>query len=311
MNFYKWMVSVAIGTMTLGATSCSKDDDVDMSPENIAQGTVLTNSKGEKINLTAWYGNRFSYDDEGRLVKAGDYSINWDKMTITLDDDYDEETFNFSVNGDMTLRSINYNVKDGQEEAKGSAEFSYNNGYLANIKCSYSDRYEEDGEIINESGTETYKLNWSNGNLISVECDDLYYEDGEKEEYHNTYIFEYGPNALINEFKQYTYQIVSRWEIMEEFAICGLLGKGPEYLPTLSKDVKYDDTRQLSYQLNQNGSIRTEKVSSYGTIQSIYYSYKDFVNNDAEKAPGRTANNKETRGSKAKMHLFRTSRHNK
>lgn len=310
MNFYKWMVSVAIGTMTLGATSCSKDDDVDMSPENIAQGTVLTNSKGEKINITAWYGKRFSYDDEGRLVKAGDYSIDWDKMTITFDDDYDEETYNFSVNGDMTLRSINYNVKDGQEEAKGSAEFSYSNGRLSYIKESFSGVYEYGGELIRESGTEDIKLNWSNGNLVSVEYDEIYYEDGEKEEYHNIYTYEYGTNALVNEFKQYTTALIEAWEIIPEFSLCGLIGQGPDYLPTSiqRRGTNSSFDYPITYQLNQNGSIRTERLSSY---QTINYSYKDFVNNDAEKAPGRAANNKETRGSKAKMHLFRTSRHNK
>ena len=268
--------------------ACSDDDD------KMPQGPVITYAGKLPSNVNGYI---FTYDENGRCiqVKSGSYvlgEIDYDKGLLISDDEEAEVKFT----GEGYIKSIksSWNEKDEYGSSKGSGEvyFSYKGGQLTSCTISSSESGKDEDGSYSYKGTYKTTYTWKNGNLIKVESEGSEIEDGEKWEDGYTCAIEYGDQK--NELGQFsiTQTRVLDMEDFQMLGLVGMLGKASAYFPVSYTEVDYEkdsegnvdedeSTSSMTYSLNQDGTIRTEKINNY----SYPYSY---VTVDEEEALGRS-----------------------
>ena len=269
--------------------ACSDDDD-----DKMPQGPVITYAGKLPSNVNGYI---FTYDENGRCiqVKSGSYvlgEIDYDKGLLISDDEEAEVKFT----GEGYIKSIksSWNEKDEYGGSKGSGEvyFSYKGGQLTSCTISSSESGKDEDGSYSYKGTYKTTYTWKNGNLIKVESEGSEIEDGEKWEDGYTCAIEYGDQK--NELGQFsiTQTRVLDMEDFQMLGLVGMLGKASAYFPVSYTEVDYEkdsegnvdedeSTSSMTYSLNQDGTIRTEKINNY----SYPYSY---VTVDEEEALGRS-----------------------
>lgn len=226
------------------------------------------------------YSDMAEVEINASLNSAGYISAIEGNLNVSYEDKYElmkEEAsvfmkFYYDSNGQL-------NRIEGDASVSGE-EGEYEDGQLYSYKFSYSSSIDN-------------KLDWKDGNLISLhsEINTDGNEGGERYNYtsETDYNISYGNKQ--NPARQHTYYLSndlfedagSDLLLIDAFAIVGLMGKGTAMLPTAYsyKGEEYDDyygegdnwqgNYTLSFTLNSNGTINTEKRNNehvtfqYGT----------------------------------------------
>lgn len=298
-NWKRFFSSLMFGLMAVCAmtlSACGDDDEDDNGGGGSASSVnnPLVSEGGKLLSSVSRYYGNSSYPST--------YSIYYDGKLrpYRMCDDYDELYVIDFDNGLMSIWegdegswSVKFNSNGYITKINGSWEYEYdgeNNYCLMEWSASYDNDghlksvtsvYEEQEGDYYEKGTFNNALNWSNGNLVSVNGNGKWYDANGKETGHinNTMTFAYG--SQLNKYKQYP-------GIMNDpLTYCGLYGKGSNMLPVSmteeSKEVSgsesYEDNynRTSTYTLNEDGSINTEiwKDESNDNTIKFVFDYSD------------------------------------
>ncbi len=257
--------------------SCSKDDAPD-GPNS----SLVSDIDGTRVTTIG--NTEIKYDDNGRAYRFIDsygYEIMIDysnKKLCFSDSDYDEsDDMDIKFNGDgfITELSSSWNEKDEGYEYKGSGKitFSYDkNDCLTKMyfKSSETEKDLSDNSTSQYSEESTLTFNWNNGNLTSMNCNEIEIEDGDRDTYNFSTTVDYG--SVANKFRQFPmsllYVVGGDYDLL--FAV-GLMGNGPVNLPeriTISEEGEGSYPYDIDFTLNDNGSIASE----YGPI-TVNYGY--------------------------------------
>lgn len=279
MKLFNFMGISALSALMLPMLiSCSDEPNGgDNADKNVIEfdGTRLTSIDSYNVK----------YDGDGRVStisygNSNELEFDYSKGVIYLD--YEEANVKFNGDGYITEISQSWDFKETGYEDKGSGKlkFSYKDGRLTKIESNASGTEKEDGETYKWEEKYTSNLTWKNGNLTEISSKGSEIEDGDKDDWSEDYSISYG--TQLNEFNQYCFTVAED-VIMggsEAMLVCvGLFGDGPSMLPTsITSDYdRHSYTTSLSFTLNSNGSIKTEKVDnntlSYG--YSNYYTKAD------------------------------------
>lgn len=254
--------------------------------ESYIPSPTITDKGGNKVLVTGVGSQRFTYDENGKLA-----SMSYRGETITLQGD----KFSFGkkdgsarvdvyLGSDGLITKIQFVESDTYETDEGSIEYSYSSDRrLKSINYSVkgTDKY---GGSYGESVKAAYT--WKDGNLMQamIEGNESGQEDGESfsESYTQNFTFSYG--NVPNVSKQLPYYMADDITVIENIGFCavGLLGYGPNYLPTgytetesSTEDGKPGKQRTHTYTLtftqNSNGTLKSEARNG----SSISYTYAD------------------------------------
>lgn len=292
MNYSKYIVSffslLMLFSVSIGFVSCSSDDDDDNGGGSASSAnSEITTNDGEKVRLSQVGYLRFYYDEKGRpesISHSGDF-ISIDYAKGTIEDDSEEVTYKFCLNGSGFISSISgsYDEEGGdyKEKGSGSASYSYDgNGRLTKYsdKGSYSGM--EDGEKYSGSYTSTTTLSYDNGKLMKVVASYTEIEDGEKWSGKAICTMEYD-DGVMNTLGQHTFG--NYYALMEaeiagaELYLVGLLGRPSSCLPSkisiqfIYDDDDYTNSKNVSYSFNSDGTLNSE----WG-FNTVSYSYNDI-----------------------------------
>lgn len=281
---------------TIAFVACSSDDDGGSSS---IPSPIITDENGEAYQVASAGGIKFTYDENGKLTSFTDNDGYHEIDKNSFKFEYEDMMLSVTLNSNGTMSkaqtSRNEKAPDGSyAKANVTISFQYNSerqltgaSYSQNIDIYYKE--DNDRETLTASGT--LKNTWSNGILTKSVQEDKYTETENDEKYtcHSiaTYTYEYGEQE--NKLKQFPYFMADGsariFDIsLDAFCIVGLYGVGPKYFPTgytVTERNEYDDngykytdnndnTYSLSFILNGNGTINTEKRGSYESLTYIY-----------------------------------------
>lgn len=261
-------------------TACSSDDDDDDNGSgnaagNMPQGPAATFSG--KL-LTSVGNTTFEYDDNGRCTRVTEsgrevVAIDYSKGTMTLEEFPYPYNVTFDDNGYLTGISININEKfeGATMKVSGIINIEYDgNGHVTKA-------YTKTSSNVTVPGSESYSENlegfatWTwDGNLLTNYYDELSgTEDGESYTDKTSCTFSYSDQTNTN--CQYTYAIDDAGGMPYKLSYVGMTGKGPDKL--ISRYTCDGYTDNVSYTLNDDGTIASEKVTSANNGYSNTYSY--------------------------------------
>ena len=272
------MSSILLVMLSMGLQSCEKKNDSDSIYCHITNCGYLNNAGLRVASSSSETGNHyFYYADNGmidcvvRSRKGGDekfvFNATGDKITYTYGEKEGLYSLIFDVSDNLT--GVNYSIQKGNDEKeRGGISFTYDEtGHLETITSSV--------RLSDELFAISLTLLWKN-NLVcqikydATEMDHVGYNDEEMARYNGTMSFSYDNPVFVNTYKQLTPIIFTsfkgygiEWDI---FSCLGLLGEGPELLPSSAKIEyeKYESTNHESdtffdvFQylfLNNNGPI--------------------------------------------------------
>lgn len=294
--------------LSVSVSSCGDDDDNEGGASGVPAPT-LTDNNGKSVQVLSAGNVWFRYDEDGKIIKFGDsyesYELEGNAFEFTYEDAY---TAKFTLNGSGLISKISMTCdlkgSGGYHKEKIMITYNYNSArqligasYSGSAEWKYTDSHgQEQGSA---SGTGSIKNTWSNGNLVKCvnESKISGKENGKSYNEHETgtYTFSYG-NTL-NSFKQFPYFMGDgttgiNGEGFSLFCIVGLYGVGPAYLPTgYVEEWKYEEdgdidyeTREydLSFTLNADGTINTERRGNYEYISYQYGAVNRSVVEQAE-----------------------------
>lgn len=276
MKTFRTIGALALCAVLVPALSSCGGDDDDDEPGN---GGVIV-MDGTRLTSVSNY--RISYDADGRLKRISSpftgngnlLEIDYADGTITLDDGEDEMEYmdvKFNGNGYISRLSSSwdYTENDGGDRYRytgdGRMTFSYNgDGNLVKIDCEMTETEKDLDDNSTERFTERYTISydWRNGNLVRAVEEGREIEDGDDDDWTDTYTLEYGnlPNTFLQTPATIAY-IGFDESAMQLLAMAGLFGNGPEMLPSEMTDDEdgYTDTWRIVFSLNSNGSIAEER----------------------------------------------------
>lgn len=281
---------------SLCLVACGDDDDNinDNNSNTFAPVGVLDPSTG--LRLKSVGGNHFyNYDANGQLDYI-DYNINGFHQRWEFT--YNPNKIILHSNGSEMVYSVTYNNAGYLLRLDGTGErvyygsrgkvtlnefitFDYDtNGHIAKIEWSQK-QIRTEHYTISDTWTynTTYTYTWNN-NLLVQEIFEVTYEEGgedwgtEKE----TTTYSYTNSAYRNVYHQWTRNIVPESDLAL-YAYVGLLGTGPNMLPSSSETVEEVTSRGKSknprtrnktytYGFNADGSV------SYYDDGDVYHSYE-------------------------------------
>lgn len=286
MRKYYYLVLASLLALPMTFTSCSDDDDEGGSAK--PSNSEITTDNGDKVRLTKLDSYTFSYDEEGRPVKIGeygsDYNIDYDKG-ILYGDDNEEVSFKLNGSGFVSNANMEYEDSGSSWTEKGNAKInlSYDgSGRLNKITANDSYNGTEYGEKYSGSYSSTATLTYSNGKLTKLTVEGIDDEDGEKTKYKEIYTIEY-EDAQENLLAQCTYSIGAIFgeddEFFQLFYYVGMLGKPTSYLPTKISYELYEDgemeyrgSKAVSYSFNSDGTLKSETYEG-----TVYYTYSNVL----------------------------------
>lgn len=286
-------------------SSCSSDDDEEISQNGSDTAGQVTGSDGEKMLITQVGNTFYSYDSEGKLTAIntsydGTYTVTYSPFKMVREvngSSYSEKetVYDIAVNGKGAITSlkaeyVSYSYDEIDEQSSTSYSLSYDGaGHLTGISGSTSGYYYDDGEKYSGKANGSYKLTWSNNKLTKLVCTTN--EDGEvmKEEV----TFEYGDDLYPNLSHQFTNSLWgSAVEDIDVFSNIGLFGIGGDYLPikavcitTYTEDGETEsetDTYNYSYTFNSNGTVASETYNGYNTERYSYSSLNNIASASAK-----------------------------
>ena len=263
--------------------------------DNLKPDGVLDEKSGLRVRSACGY--EYSYGEDGRLQnilftsdsRRYEFLYNPDKIILS---DYDGyiETYSLIYNKDGFISS--YSVDEVYEDWSQimNTSFSYDSvGHLTKVIINRMEtEYNEDtNKTETYESTEVYTLDWKDNLLMRISKTDQGTNAGGL--YHNesTYRFEYSSMALANyanKYKQYCETIFPLNGLMMRLSYVGLLGYGPDWLPSrydcewyeeeVDKDgvkhrIERTETEDLSYSFNKDGSLDNAK----GKYSTYNYSY--------------------------------------
>ncbi len=248
---------------------------------------VMTDDEGNKFVLSGigykeWDEDSFSfnYDESGKLLSYGDgwadvYSISYNPFVIKSSDEGEEYEYTGKLNSKGLVSTIKGRFSGEDEYGAWEENYDYSYSYngsnqLTKLSCSMKGYEEEDGDKYNFSATLNVTLKWQSSNITKIEWKVTGKEEGESFTETYTYDFKYGDQK--NKYGQYTcslYDAICMDDEVDMLLYTGLLGVGPKMLPSevkvvgTEKDEDYNGNytcdSELSYELNDNGSIGVER----------------------------------------------------
>lgn len=258
-------------------TACDDDDDAGSTVYN-ADATVLTTSDGKKLLVTECDSYFYEYDDEGNMTAIGDYDVTTNPFTLVRKTSSSYDSLSVTTNSKGYVSKL-YAYSDYYEI---TYDFSYDNsGHLTKIIESGYETDLTDEIYDSDYYSESYTITWNDDLLTKITLD-----FGDEEDY-ETITYNYDDDEYFNATKQYcptlfSYGVTSSSgepiEHIAMFAYIGLLGFGPDYLPTSWEDYNYDSgyideyNYNCSYSFNDNGTLNYWK---YGSCKG-YITYDDY-----------------------------------
>lgn len=264
-------------------TGCSKDKEIEqkLAPQYF-NGKLLQMIHGDSLNHFSF----FEYYDDGRLSRIykvslyESFCIDYKRKKIELGGTMLSVPFTLTSGG--YLKTLEGSWKTGIFDATVDYNINYNSGgyltdatffdigFLSQTGYSYSGASQQEWDDGNlKKVTLNYSTTWKKGDTImSVNSD---------------YVLEYTYTDIENKWLQNTKLTVLATDIIgySGFAFTGYLGKGPAKLPkscvlkTLIEVVYNgeshyfslkDVTTRAEYLLNEDGTIKLEKLYSYPSV---------------------------------------------
>jgi len=281
---------------------------------------TVTDIDDEEWYVTSAGGFRFTYDEDGHLTsiidRNGAYIVKDDEDKLVLDwNDFDETSHTEIVlNDDYNITKIVYSwTEDEDETGNETYNFSYGSDKRL-VSCTCTGRYAK--RKRSENFTQTTSYGWSS-NQMTIRQDENWqrFDDGETDTESDKLSYVFTCAGQSNRCKQLPYymgeEMADTGELGGMFAVLGLLGYGPENLPTgytresvHNDNDSYENNYALDFTLNSNGTISSERrgyryfIGKYSYDDPFNYvydaasradapatqSFKEFVHNSLRKA---------------------------
>ena len=276
-------------------SSCDKDDQVPEKPGNenpdapiVKPSDAILQMGGKVINRVNIF--PIEYNDiflsRIEVTKPYYFVIETDFPQGTIDINGNIEKLEFYDNGLIKEINRDYTVfwggnTDYQEHIISKTNFTYDeSGYLIQ-QIVRQEINESQYGVTNDSPDlriYTNTCSWENNNLIKVDEEIKYireYSDTPYKIDNHQHIIEY--SALKNKYKQFPISLTKSlymWEQWKYLAIIGLMGKGPENLPTkISSPSLAKNFINVSYELYNDGGIFKEMIDNDTPSTQNTYSY--------------------------------------
>ena len=283
------LVAMAMtSAMSVSFVSCDDDDD-DNGSSGVGNVSALTGIIDPESGLrlksfgeyTVYYNNEGLYDSIAHKEDyLDDYAFQYgpDKIRRTNNAFYNYVT-EFDVNYDKMGRMTSYESQETGEcvyfksnwTGTGSASYTYDKeGHLTSMIQSGGETGIEKGEPYTASWIEKVTLTWENGFLKEIAYEDIGLENART--WSAVYTFGYD-TEYVNKYKQWVYFYVFGQNNSIFYPYLGLMGKGPDKLPS-SVIFTYKDklgtvgndgteTYTCSYEFNADGSVAKANGREY------------------------------------------------
>lgn len=292
---FSFIVPILLFSCSLFFCSCSSDDGDSSNGSSSSSGQgycQVTTSEGTTMWITSAGDIDFSFED---TILTGISSYDCLEMTVS----YSPLSFDFSWTDEededwsTVLKSLSTN-SSGYITKMQIYNYS-SSGITHNITTSFS--YNDSGRLIgysesytgSESGSTNAEFTWNGGILESIAVSYDYLDDDWQETGEMTFGFEYDydyPNVSCCYSPAIAYQISEyfwSFEVIEPLFYGGFLGKGTTYLPTSGSCIYYDEEDEREYEdsykitnsLNDNGTIKSCRISGYFSVSLSYADYND------------------------------------
>lgn len=299
-------ILAATALLTCGFTACSDDDD---DGGSTPQGPTA-NYDGKLLSSVGSYS--FQYDDKGRCVKISysgseEASIDYERGIAVIDGD--EYHVKFNSAGYITSMTASYTEKEDGVTYKVSStqNFSYNSD---GRMTGGTDKSTETASASGQSYSSTYEANmkctYDGGLLTRVVLTEVDKEDGQTNTYEETYDITYGSQD--NKYGQWTEANENIVLESDGAGFVGLLGKASSkliasYTETEKENGRVTDTEtnNVTYGLNTDGTINTERIGRYSAYA---YRYGTYTGSNGAKAKAPGVKPSRANGGKALMTVF-------
>lgn len=276
--------------MVVGFVACSSDEDDKVEP-SVVPTITMTDANGKPMQVMAVGDVQFQYSGDGKLAGfndgEADYRIDGQTFKMTFKKGY---TADFALNQDGLVSRVHvvcdYTGDDGTyDRNEATMTYTYNDarqltGMTSVTHYDYKlDEYRQATFTREVTQTNT----WENGNLVSAK--QIVKESDSKYKAQHNFHFEYGDQ--LNQAKQFPVcmaESMAGWQELGVLCALGLYGVGPANLPTFFSNgswlIDFDGESmnlipyELSFEINENGTIRTEHVDSNGRLTTFGYQYK-------------------------------------
>lgn len=299
MKSLKYFVSaLLVCSACVGFYACSDDDE---GGSGSASSTAGVLDKKTGLRVRGYDGYSFYYDEKGRIDyirdSYGQWSFSYNPNTISFLDNYGGETLKVSYNGSGYLASTSESWSEQGDSYKSTgssqASLSYDgSGHLTKISLSEKEKKVEGGETWEETWTTTYTLTWRNNLLQQVVYKEKGVEDGDTWEETETIVYAYDNEDYENVYRQWAPFLDWEGDIEELLAYAGLLGIGPNKLPSsaeyeeveIENGKRYTDNGSNTYRygFNSDGSISYAMVN--GSRYNFSYDYAETSDNKTRAA---------------------------
>ncbi|MCR4922252.1 MAG: hypothetical protein K5945_11200 [Bacteroidaceae bacterium] len=310
MKKYLFMAALlCMGCVCL--TSCGDDDDeLGSGKAGAVPAPTITDANGNKVQVTSIGNFSFGYDEQGKLrsftAVNETFEIEGNKFILNSETEDWKSSINIALNGKGYISTISYKTSrkssDGENEVEeGKITCSYNgNGQMTGVSesSSFLETDIDNGKQVGTwSGNSTSKCNitWKNENLTDCNFtsnetekgsfieDGKKYTENESTKGEGKMTFTYGSEK--NPARQLPFVMCS--SIFEQtievggdigvFAVIGLYGVGPAYLPEsytcYRKWVETEDGEEDIDEENSSRYFRFDINKNNGTIATEYISY--------------------------------------
>ena len=274
-----------LGSVALDFMACSSGDEPGGGKASSTAG-ILDKESGLRLKKAGDY--TIYYDDNGRIERVTEgryatYLFGYNPNTFSYVDSWygDEEPneiYKVGYNGSGFLSSMNYSFEDVNEDGykeseSGEASISYSNGHVTKITMSGKGSFYEDDYRYSWTGTGSVTFTWSKNRLVKVTWKETEKGAGETWNYTEEWVYGY-EDADENIYLQYTPSLAYAMEDnLDIFAYVGLLGEGPDVLPSSATyyeeetssdgdDYTNEKTYSFRYGFNKNGSVSYTYVNN-------------------------------------------------
>ena len=303
------MLRCAVGSlavlMSVGFAACGGDGDSD---EEGGHGRTpggktpagSINTKTGQVRLTQVDNFRFFYDEDGRISSITEYnypeaSFSYSPNKIFLGEDGDEEaTISYTNAGYVSKMNEDISfTEDGQKYSlKGTISMSYDgSGHLTSFTGSGTEKGTENGYPYTWTTSFKATLKWSSCLLRSIRYT-MKEKDtggGEKDYTFNqekSHTFDYDSSQADDYLNTYEQWAPSLTLVIDDvfmaMAYVGLLGKGPQYLPSASNRTSVNEENgeekenksynySHQYRFNDDGTLSVSYNNS--TSSRFYYTH--------------------------------------
>lgn len=297
---------VATALLTCGFTACSDDDD----DGGGAPDKPVIDYDGKLLTSVGNY--NFQYDSNDRCVKItysgyDEATIDYDRGVIVFDDE--EYNVKFNSNGYITQMSASYSERDDGVTYKVSEThtFNYNSdGRMTGGTSKSTETASGGGQSYSATYESNAQCTYSGGLMTRVVLTETEKENGYTETDEETYDITYGEQD--NTYGQWTEAYENILLETDGAGFVGLFGKASSklissYTETDKENgrVTETETNSVTYGLNTDGTINTEKIGRYSTYA---YRYTTYTSSSEAKASAKAVAKASASNKKAIMSVF-------